>query len=156
MAERLPPTFPSTASPSKKPSQFSAIRWLGYLTTRTIQSKNGERSSWGIHPAVVCWSCASRSGMSGLEYSVRGERLQENGRIMRKTSRGKRTGRVDMRREYRFDYRKSRPNRFARLMKGRTVAIVLDPDVASVCCSSESVTALLRSVIKALPKRVKA
>jgi hypothetical protein len=27
-----------------------------------------------------------------------------------------------MRREYRFDYRKSRPNRFASLMKGGTVA----------------------------------
>ena len=61
-----------------------------------------------------------------------------------------------MRREYRFDYRKSRPNRFAPLMKGRTVAIVLDPDVASVFRSSESVNSLLRSVIKALPKRVKA
>ena len=37
-----------------------------------------------------------------------------------------------MRREYQFDYRKSRPNRFAPLMKGGTIAIVLDPDVASV------------------------
>jgi hypothetical protein len=37
-----------------------------------------------------------------------------------------------MRREYRFDYRKSRQNRFAPLLKGRTVVVVLDPDVASV------------------------
>ena len=61
-----------------------------------------------------------------------------------------------MRREYQFDYRKSRPNRFAPLMKGATVAIVLDPDVASVFRSPESVNSLLRSVITALPKHAKA
>jgi hypothetical protein len=61
-----------------------------------------------------------------------------------------------MRREYRFDYRKSRPNRFARLMKGGTVAVVLDPDVASVFRSPDSVNSLLRSVITALPKQTKA
>jgi hypothetical protein len=60
-----------------------------------------------------------------------------------------------MRPEYRFDYRKARPNRFARLLKGRTVAVVLDPDVASVFQSSESVNVLLSSVISALPRRVK-
>jgi hypothetical protein len=58
----------------------------------------------------------------------------------------------EMRREYRFDYRKARPNRFAPLMKGKTVAVVLDPDVASVFQSSESVNTLLRSVISALPQ----
>jgi hypothetical protein len=57
-----------------------------------------------------------------------------------------------MRREYRFDYRKARPNRFAALMKGKTVAVVLDPDVASVFQSSESVNTLLRSIISALPQ----
>lgn len=60
-----------------------------------------------------------------------------------------------MRREYQFDYRKSRPNRFASRMKGATIAVVLDPDVASVFRSPESVNSLLRSVIKALPKRAK-
>jgi hypothetical protein len=57
-----------------------------------------------------------------------------------------------MRREYRFDYRKARPNRFAPLLKGKTVAVVLDPDVASVFQSSESVNSLLRSVIAAFPE----
>lgn len=61
-----------------------------------------------------------------------------------------------MRREYRFDYRKARPNRFAARFKGGTVAVVLDPDVASVFRSSESVNALLRSVISALPERKRA
>jgi len=61
-----------------------------------------------------------------------------------------------MRREYRFDYRKSRPNRFAPLVKAGAVAVVLDPDVASVYQSPESVNSLLRSVITALPKQTKA
>ena len=61
-----------------------------------------------------------------------------------------------MRREYRFDYRKSRPNRFASLMKGGAVAVVLDPDVASVFQSSDSVNSFLRSVITALPKQSRA
>ena len=75
---------------------------------------------------------------------------------MKKTSKGRRSKEEDMRREYQFDYCKSRPNRFASLMKGGTLAIVLDPDVASVFRSPESVNSLLRSVINALPKHAKA
>jgi hypothetical protein len=74
---------------------------------------------------------------------------------MKKTSGDKRAKAEEMRREYHFDYRKSRPDRFAPEMKGRAVAIVLDPDVASVFRSPESVNSLLRSVIKALPKGAK-
>jgi hypothetical protein len=61
-----------------------------------------------------------------------------------------------MRREYRFDYRKSRPNRFTTMMKQGTVAVVLDPDVASVFQSPESVNSLLRSVVTALPRQTRA
>jgi hypothetical protein len=57
----------------------------------------------------------------------------------------------EMRREYRFDYKKAKPNRFAEQMGTGTIAVVLDPDVAAVFKSSESVNALLRSVIAALP-----
>jgi hypothetical protein len=76
---------------------------------------------------------------------------------MKKTSnrRRSRPGPADIRAEYRFDYRRARPNRFAALMKGRTVAVVLDPDVASVFQTSEAVNSLLRSVILALPEDVK-
>jgi hypothetical protein len=58
-----------------------------------------------------------------------------------------------MRAEYNFDYSKARPNRFASRMRDRAVAVVLDPDVAKVFNSSESVNRLLRSVISAVPKR---
>ena len=53
--------------------------------------------------------------------------------------------------EYEFDYRNSRPNRFARQFEGQKVAIVLEPDVAAVFPTSESVNTLLRSIISALP-----
>jgi len=57
----------------------------------------------------------------------------------------------NMRAQYRFDYGKAKPNRFAAKMRG-CVAVVLDPDVAAVFKSSEAVNALLRSVISAMPK----
>jgi hypothetical protein len=74
---------------------------------------------------------------------------------MKKASRRKRIlgGRDTMRREYRFDYRKGRPNRFADRFQAGAVAVVLDPDVASVFRSPDTVNALLRSVISAMPAR---
>ncbi len=56
-----------------------------------------------------------------------------------------------MRAQYRFDYRKAKPNRFASKMTTGTIAVVLEPDVAAVFKTSKSVNALLRSVISALP-----
>jgi len=57
----------------------------------------------------------------------------------------------DMRSEYRLDYSKARPNRFAGRVPADTVAVVLDPDVMSVFGSSESVNYFLRSAIRAMP-----
>lgn len=57
----------------------------------------------------------------------------------------------DLRPEYRFDYSRAKPNRFAERFQTDSVAVVLDPDVASVFRSSDSVNELLRSVIAALP-----
>jgi len=82
-------------------------------------------------------------------------RQEKNEKTMKKTSNRKSAMQGEVRREYRFDYRKSRPNRFAPLMKNKAVAVVLDSDVASVFQSPESVNSLLRSVITALPKRTK-
>jgi hypothetical protein len=72
---------------------------------------------------------------------------------MKKTSARKKSPVVpeEMRREYRFDYTKGKANRFAAQMGAGTIAVILDPDVAEVFKSSESVNALLRSVISALP-----
>ena len=72
---------------------------------------------------------------------------------MKKTSVRKKPQAVseDIDREYRFDYRKAKPNRFAAQMEAGTIAVILDPDVAAIFKSSDSVNALLRSVISALP-----
>jgi hypothetical protein len=76
---------------------------------------------------------------------------------MKKTSVRKKKGadRGIMRSEYRFDYSKAKPNRFAAKMSGDTVAVVLEPDVAAVFQSSEAVNAFLRSVIAAMPKSLR-
>jgi hypothetical protein len=60
-----------------------------------------------------------------------------------------------LRSEYRFDYGKSKPNRFAAKMTGGTVAVVLEPDVAAVFQSSDAVNAFLRSVISATSSKEK-
>lgn len=54
--------------------------------------------------------------------------------------------------EYALDYSQSRPNRFATRMSGEVVAVVLDPDVAAVFDTSESVNRLFRSVVAAMPE----
>jgi hypothetical protein len=73
---------------------------------------------------------------------------------MRKASARKKhpTLRDPLGKEYRFDYRLAKPNRFAHEMSEGVVAVVLEPDVAAVFKSSKAVNALLRSVIAAMPE----
>ena len=57
----------------------------------------------------------------------------------------------EMRDEYRLDYSKAKPNRFAsRADKGRLV-VALDPDVAEVFTTPEAVNKALRALIAAVP-----
>jgi len=56
-----------------------------------------------------------------------------------------------IRSDYRFDYAKAKRNRFTDRVKPGALAIILDPDVAAVFHSSESVNTLLRSVIATIP-----
>jgi len=58
----------------------------------------------------------------------------------------------DLQKDYRFDYRKAKPNRFAAAMSEGTVAVVLERDVAAVFKSSEAVNSFLRSAISAMPE----
>lgn len=59
----------------------------------------------------------------------------------------------DLRPEYSFDYSKARTNRFAARLKGRTVAVVLEPDVAAAFPSSKAVNRQLRAVVAKVPRR---
>lgn len=55
--------------------------------------------------------------------------------------------------EYRFDYTKAKANRFAQETRPGAVAILLDPDVARVFKSAESVNTLLRALVATMPVR---
>ena len=56
-----------------------------------------------------------------------------------------------LRPEYRFDYSKAKPNRFAERTRPGSVAVLLDPDVAQVFKSPESVNAVLRALMATMP-----
>jgi len=59
----------------------------------------------------------------------------------------------ELRDEYRFDYTKAKPNRFAGQHQESRVVVVLDPDVAEVFETPDSVNEVLRALIKTMPKR---
>ena len=55
--------------------------------------------------------------------------------------------------EYRFDYRKAKPNRFADQPRESGVVVVLDSDVSEVFTTPDSVNEILRPLIKTMPAR---
>ena len=55
--------------------------------------------------------------------------------------------------EFRFDYGKAKPNRFASRMKDAPLVAVIDPDVAKVFTTSEQVNKALRALISAMPAK---
>ncbi|MDQ2920463.1 MAG: hypothetical protein M3R52_02430 [Acidobacteriota bacterium] len=55
-------------------------------------------------------------------------------------------------REYRFDYKEARPNRFAGRIDRERLVVVIDKDVSEVFSTPESVNTALRALIGALPK----
>jgi len=57
----------------------------------------------------------------------------------------------DLHPEYRFDYTKARPNRFAEKAAEGSSIIILDPDIAPFFPTSESVNDVLRALIKTMP-----
>ena len=69
-----------------------------------------------------------------------------------KSAKARKSTRVELRAEYQFDYRKARPNRFARRGTKAPLIVALDPDVAKVFATSESVNHALRALMTALPK----
>lgn len=71
---------------------------------------------------------------------------------MKKTSSSKTKAVKDLRAEYHFDYRRARPNRFADKIDTTAVVVVLDPDVAEVFTTPESVNTALRALITAMPQ----
>lgn len=65
--------------------------------------------------------------------------------------RPKKTVSDELRPEYRFDYSKAKPNRFAAEARKGCVVVVLDEDIARVFRTPESVKAVLRALISTMP-----
>ncbi len=59
----------------------------------------------------------------------------------------------ELRREYRFDYSKARPNRFASRARDGSVVVLLAPDVAKVFKDGHSVNQALRAILSAVPRK---
>jgi hypothetical protein len=57
-----------------------------------------------------------------------------------------------MRSEYKFDYSQSRPNRFAGRVSKDHLIVLLEPDIAKVFKTPESVNNALRALLSAMPK----
>lgn len=75
---------------------------------------------------------------------------------MKNTSKSEKTIKDgDMLPEYRFDYRKARPNRFAKKIPEGGSIVVLDPDIAKVFTTTESVNKILRAIIHTMPEKGK-
>ncbi len=72
---------------------------------------------------------------------------------MKKTPTSKRRNVQEMASEYRFDYRKAKPNRFAARMKNEPLIVMIEPDIAKVFTSAEQVNKALRALISAMPER---
>jgi hypothetical protein len=58
----------------------------------------------------------------------------------------------ELRLEYRFDYQKARPNRFADLERRQRLAVVLDKDVAEIFTTADAVNRALRALLKGVPE----
>jgi hypothetical protein len=61
----------------------------------------------------------------------------------------------DMQVEYDFDFSKSKPNRFAKILKQHSNIIELEPDIQKVFRNSEEVNIALRALISAIPSHKK-
>ena len=72
---------------------------------------------------------------------------------MKKASKRVRDASDELRPEYAFDYSKAKENAYAAQLKGRTVAVVLEPDVAAAFPNSKAVNTQLRAVVAAVPRR---
>ena len=73
-------------------------------------------------------------------------------KTMKKTPVTKPRKTAEMAKEYRFDYSKAKPNRFAK----QVVNVTLDEDVAKVFTTADAVNKALRAILTALPTKQQA
>ena len=104
------------------------------------------------HLLVVCFT---ETGLDHLRIISAPAQPRQNNAVMKNTSKSKAKAKKgsELQAEYRFDYSKSKPNRFATRIEPGAVAVLLDPAVARVFKSAESVNGVLRAVAAAMPRR---
>jgi uncharacterized DUF497 family protein len=93
-----------------------------------------------------------RGKIVSLAHGVRRNRSAATMKRTRSPKKPKRRAN-DLQPEYHFDYRKAKPNRFAARYKAGSRVVVLDPDVARVFTTPESVNAVLRALMETMPPR---
>ena len=116
---------------------------------------NHARSSSDTRPqAVSCWSVSPNVRKQSVS-SAHVERRDESERIMKKTQSADPAPEApgEMMPEYCFDYNQARPNRFAEAYESGSRVVVLDPDVAEVFTTTESVNSVLRALLATMPKQ---
>ena len=73
--------------------------------------------------------------------------------IMKKTPETKPDKVEEMAPEYRFDYSKAKPNRFAKKMEAEPLIVMIEPDLAKVFKTPEQVNKALRALISAITEK---
>ena len=146
--------FVNTGLLSMNPSLLSTIHLRSYLTIPNIQKKNtGKLSSAHLRSAELSlyalWKKSKTRSVSSLHAAQR--RMKSE--TMKKTPVTKSRKVAEMAKEYRFDYSKAKPNRFASRMKDSPLVAVIDADVSKVFKTAEQVNSALRALISAMPSR---
>ena len=145
------PAFPAAEPVARVASQHCPIpSGSGRLIINRVARALNEKAANGKYPLNFVSHILAHRRSSALAAQRGG-----NGRTMKTTSRGKlNTGSSrGLQPEYRFDYTKAKPNRFAKQIEPGSVAVMLDPDVAQVFKNSESVNVLLRAILAKVPDR---
>ena len=122
--------------PKKSTSRFVVLARVGTtLFAYTLATKSGRQvnsDSEANEPVLE---------LNQSSWSVEIMKKSRNGKQVKSKSE------KDLLPEYQFDYEKARPNRFAERLKPGSLAVVLDPDIAAVFSTPESVNAVLRALI---------
>jgi hypothetical protein len=117
--------------------------------------RSSVKSSSAIRPRITsCWSVLP-SVRELFGSSAPAVQRKGNDATMKKTRTANQAPERenDLLPEYHFDYSKARPNRFAARLRRGSRAVVLDPDVAAVFSTPESVNAVLRALIETMPQK---
>lgn len=118
----------------------------------TAQSRSQSNNKSVMSPFRSLWRLIRTTKESKLNLQFTWNEHKAHMKKTIKLSKPRKNGGDELRTEYQFDYKKARPNRFARRDEKTPLIVVLDPDMAKVFSTSESVNHALRTILAAFPK----